>query len=47
MAIKIWVNIGAGNDLFSDVTKALSDPILTFICEVLWYSHESNFTVNV
>ena len=29
MATQIWVNTGSGNDLLSEVTKPLPEPVLT------------------
>ena len=45
MVTKIIVNIGSGYGLLPDGTKPLPDPMLTS-GKVLWYSHESNFTVS-
>ena len=40
----IWANIGLGNVLFPDVTKPLTEPMLTTISNVKWNSSEGNFT---
>ena len=46
METQIWVNISSGNALLPYSTKLLPEPMMTFICEVLWHSFQSNFTDN-
>ena len=40
----ILVNTGWGNGLLADGTNPLPEPMLTSHSQVLWHSHESNFT---